>query len=578
MVADLKKIWAVFTPGEQRRSIWMLVLVILMAMAETAGVLSIMPFLSVMTRPEIIHENPFLQTAYNVFGFTDVRSFIFALGVASIILIVTASAFKTVTQHVLNRFVHLLRHSISKRLLTRYLHQPYEFFLARNPSILSRNVLSEIDQLLNGLIQPLSQMIAQGAVVLAMVILIVAYDPLTALGIVLVLGSLYGGIYALVRNRLRHIGHAKQTANGQRFQACDEALSGIKDLKITHAADAYQEKFRHASREFSRHNATNETLAQSPLYLVEATGFSLLIVLALVLLSRSNGIAAVLPALGLYGFAAYRMLPSAQIMYRGFARLKFASASLDTIHRDLTLEVDETPPQAAEPLIPKTAIRLRGVRYAYPTAPDNPVFENLDLTLPANTSVGIAGSSGAGKSTLMDLLLGLLEPDQGSLRVDDTAIGPGNVANWQRAIGYVPQHIYLADASVAQNIAFGVQPGAIDMQAVERAARAAQIHDFVIGELPRGYDTTVGDRGIRLSGGQRQRVGIARALYRDPAVLFFDEATSALDNQTEHALNQAIRELSGRKTIVVIAHREASLQVCDQVMSLNSAHAQAESS
>lgn len=571
MFNALGKIWAVFTSAEQRKSVLMLVLVTLMAVAETAGVLSIMPFLAVLGRPAVIHENTLLQSVFERFGFHDTRSFIFALGFASIALVVGSSIFKTITLHALNRFVYFLRHSISSRLVARYLRQPYEFFLTRNPSILARNVLAEVDQLAFQLIQPLSQLIAQGAIVLAMASLIFVYDPLTAVGIVAVLGSLYGAIYLLVRKRLARIGHEAQSANGARYQTCNEALGGIKDLKLTHAAPAYQQAFNHASREFSRHMANNDTLAQSPLYLVEATGFSLLIVLALALLSQSHDIAHVLPALGLYGFAAYRMLPAAQVMYRGFARLKFSSASLQTIHDDLALP-EVVAPSVQEPLVPCREIRLSGIRYAYPSAPKKPVLDDFDLIIPANTSVGIAGKSGAGKSTVMDLLLGLLHPQAGSLSVDGTRIDASNIAAWQLAIGYVPQHIYLADASIAQNIAFGVAQDAIDMRAVERAARAAQIHDFVAGELPQGYTTRVGDRGIRLSGGQRQRVGIARALYRDPPVLFFDEATSALDTETEAAVNEAIRNLSGRKTIVVIAHKEASLHDCSAIIALKASH------
>jgi ABC-type multidrug transport system fused ATPase/permease subunit len=254
-------------------------------------------------------------------------------------------------------------------------------------------------------------------------------------------------------------------------------------------------------------------------------------------------------------------------MYRGFAKLRVSSAALESIHRDLALP-DEPAATGDAILAPRKDIRLRGIRYAYPSAPDKPVFDGFDLVVPANASLGIAGRSGAGKSTLMDLLLGLLQPQAGTLEIDGVAVDAGNVAAWQRAIGYVPQHIFLADASVAENIAFGVPREEIDMQAVERAARAAQIHDFVANELPQGYDTDVGDRGIRLSGGQRQRVGIARALYRDPPVLFLDEATSALDAQTEEALNDAIRELSGSKTIVVIAHKESSLRACQEVVSI----------
>lgn len=570
MTRDLKKIWGILSPAERHQSIGMLVLVVLMAIAETGGVLSIMPFLSVLGRPNIIQDNPWLHAIYTGFGFADRRSFIVALGLVSIAIVLGSSVFKTITQHVINRFIHMLRHSISSRLLGRYLHQPYEFFLDHNPSVLSRNVLSEVDQLLFNLIQPLSQLIAQGAVVLAMVLLIFLYNPLAAVAFVAVVGTLYAVIYALVRRRLARIGAERQDANAHRFQACKEALDGIKDVKVTHSAATYRDSFDKASQLYSRHLATGDTLSQSPLYLVEAVGYSGLILMALVLMTQSSDVARVLPALGLYGFAAYRMLPSAQIMYRGFARLRFSSAALDAIHADLQLADGEAPgATAATTLAPRREIRLQGVTYAYPSAPHKPVLDRFDLTIPAGSSVGIVGRTGAGKSTLMDILLGLLQPQSGTLSVDGTPIDAGNAATWQRAIGYVPQHIYLADASVAENIAFGVPRKEIEMAAVERAARAAQIHDFVVGELKDGYDTPIGDRGIRLSGGQRQRVGIARALYRDPPVLFMDEATSALDAQTEQALNDAIDQLSGHKTIVIIAHKQASLEACTAIVSID---------
>lgn len=326
MTADLQKLWTILTPPERRKSLVMLVLVVLMALAETAGVLSIMPFLSVLARPGIIHENALMQAVYTRLGFADTRAFIIALGLASIVVVVASSAFKTVTLHLVNRFVFLLRHSISARILGRYLHQPYEFFLRYNSAELSRNVLSEVDQLQNGLIQPVSQLIAQGAVVLAMVLVLLFYDPWIALVAALVVGALYGAIYGLVRKRLGRTGHLRQAANGQRFKACNEALGGIKDVLVTHSAAAYQQQFTRASREFSRHQANAQTLSQSPLYMVEAVGYTGLIVLALFLMAQSGDIGQVLLALGLYGFAAYRMLPSVWIMYRGFAQRKLSSA------------------------------------------------------------------------------------------------------------------------------------------------------------------------------------------------------------------------------------------------------------
>lgn len=551
-------------------------LIVAMAAAETGGVLSIMPFLSVLSRPTIVHDNHWFNLFYNRLDFRDTRDFILALGLTSIFFVVSSSLFKTITLHVVNRFVHFLRHSISVRLFSRYLHQPYEFHLEHNSAILSRNVLSEVDQLLFDLIQPLSQLIAQGAVVVAMLLLIFIYSPLTAACIVTAIGFLYGAIYGLVRKRLARIGVERQTSNGQRFQACSEVLGGIKDVTVTQSAGAYQEKFDRSSRLFSRHLAASDTLSQSPLYLVEAVGYTGLIIIALTLMLKSNDVSHVLPALGLYGFAAYRMLPSAQIMYRGFARLRFSSAALDVIHHDLLLP-ETILDRGTEPIVPRKAIQLKQVSYAYPSAPDKRILDGFDLTIPVGTSVGIIGKTGSGKSTLMDILLGLLKPQSGTLCVDDRQINASNVAAWRQAIGYVPQHIYLADASVAENIAFGIPSKDIDKKAVERAARAAQIHDFVERELEHGYNTFIGDRGIRLSGGQRQRIGIARALYRDPPILLMDEATSALDAQTESALNEAIRGLSGRKTIVVIAHKETSLRECHKLIDITKSEAKSDS-
>ncbi len=568
MTSELRKIWDILTERERRNALGMLAMMVSMAVAESIGVLSIVPFLSVLGRPAVIHEQPILAWMYGLLGSGSERDFILILGLASIAVVVLSSAFKTVTQHAINRFVHLQRHSLSARLLSSYLRQPYEFFLTRNPSLLAKSVLAEVDQLIATLFQPLSQLLAQGTVISAMTLLIVFYDPLMAVCTIAALGGLYGTIYRFARRRLSRIGREWAAANGQRYKACNEALGGIKDLKVMHTASAYEAQFARASRAFSRHSAASDTINQSPLYVVEAIGYAGLVVVALILLLRSNDPAEVLPALGLYGFAAYRMLPAAQIIYRGMARLRFSSTILDAVHRDLGL-TEEATPTSEGALRVHREIRLSNVRFAYPTRPDQPILDEFNLVIPANSSLGIAGKSGSGKSTVMDLLLGLLRPQSGSLLVDGVTIDAALLPSWQRSIGYVPQHIYLADASVAENIAFGVPTADIDMAAVERASRAAQIHDFIVKELPEGYRTTVGDRGIRLSGGQRQRIGIARALYRDPSVLFLDEATSALDAETERAINDSVLSLTGQRTVVVIAHREASLRYCQQIVTIS---------
>lgn len=571
MTAPLRKTWQLLTPDERKRALSVMLLSILMAATEAAGVLSIMPFLSVLGRPDIIDENAWLSSVYTRTGLTHSRDFILWLGMASIMIVVASSIFKSLAQHAINRFVHLLRHSISTRLLERYLQQPYAFFLGRNTADLNKNILSEVDQLLFNLLQPVAQMIAQGAVVSIMAILIILYDPIMAAGILAMVATLYAVIYGVVRRRLSRMGTERLSANRDRYQAANEALGGIKEVKITHSSHIYTEQFRRASRLYSRHLATNDTLSQTPLYLVEAVGYTGLILISLTLLFRTEDIAQVLPALGLYGFAAYRMLPAAQIIYRGFSKLRFSSPAITSLHHDLMLPTGITKVER-EPIRPHHEIQLKGVKFAYPSSPGTPVLDNLSLSFPANASTGIVGESGSGKSTLMDILLGLLRPQAGTLRVDGILIDEENVEAWQKGIGYVPQHVYLSDASVIENIAFGVSRADVDIEAVHRAARIAQIHHIIENELPDGYATMLGDRGIRLSGGQRQRIGIARALYRDPPVLFFDEATSALDANTENALNDAISQLSGKKTIIVIAHKEQTIRRCNRIFNLSTRH------
>ncbi|HYP82884.1 ABC transporter ATP-binding protein [Variovorax sp.] len=569
MITTLKKVWGIFSPAEQRKALVVLVLVILMALLETAGVVSIIPFLTVMTRPQVIEENAWLHSVYAQFGFSSHRAFVVALGVFSVATVVLAASFKTTTYHIINRLIQLQRHSLSHRLLSRYLGQPYEFFLKRNSAELKKNVLSEVDHLVFTLLQPVAQMVAQGAVVLAMTSLIVIYDPWIAAGALCVVGALYALIYGLVRNRLAYSGGEILQANKDRFDTCQEALGGIREIKTTHVANVYLERFSMAARSHARHVATTETLSQTPLYLVEAVGYSGLILIALYLLAGSDDPAKVLPALGMYGFAAYRMLPAIQIIYRGVARLRISQAMLDAIHQDLHLaDAHEELAAPIAPMVPRHAIRLHEISYAYPASPHVRIFDRLSLDIPANRVVAIVGKSGAGKSTLMDLLLGLQRPLHGTMSVDGVVIDDSNLTAWQRSIGYVPQQIYLADASVAQNIAFGVPGDEIDMAAVERASSVAQVHDFV-REFPEGYATMLGERGARLSGGQRQRIGIARALYRAPAVLFMDEPTSGLDRRTEGALIDSLDALSKDQTIILISHNPRALSFCSVVIDLD---------
>jgi ABC-type multidrug transport system fused ATPase/permease subunit len=306
-----------------------------------------------------------------------------------------------------------------------------------------------------------------------------------------------------------------------------------------------------------------------PRFVLEAIAFGGMLSVVLYLMARSGSFVSALPIIALYVFAGYRLMPALQQIYAGLVRLRFAGPALDALHADLmSLKPADATDADTEAMLLRQAIKLANIQFGYPNAKE-PALKGINLNIPANGTIGLVGATGSGKTTTVDIILGLLEPHEGTLTVDEKVINASNLRQWQKAIGYVPQQIYLADDSVAANIAFGVEPSRIDQAAVEHAAQIANLHDFVVNELPEGYATAVGERGVRLSGGQRQRIGIARALYHKPQVLILDEATSALDSLTEQAVMDAVSNLGNEITIILIAHRLSTVRQCDQIYLLD---------
>lgn len=568
MLDIIYRLWKTLSQLEKRKFVIVLILTILMAFLETLGVISIMPFLAVLSSPNIIQNDQKFHYFYVLLNATSYTNFIIKLGLVSMVLIVLSAIFKVIHSYGTSRFVSLQRHYLSTRLLSIYLKQDYEFFIQKNSSELTKNILSQIDQLIDNIIQPIMIIISYGLVIFAMIMLIFMHNPYMAITAFILFLMVYVLIYLGVRKFLGRIGQEFHHANSERYKACNEVLGGIKDVKINHADQGYLKHFQEQSRIFARHLAANQTVGNVPLLLVEAMGYCAIIGLAIGLVLNNQNISTILPSLGLFGFAAYRMLPAAQNIYRAVSSMHFFLDSANEILDDLYLPIQLDQKQNYPQLSFKDRIELRNVSYAYPSDQSKNIIENFSLAIPCRGSIGIIGKSGSGKSTLMDILLGLLEPQQGELLVDGIVINKINVHSWQSLVGYIPQFIYLADDTVAQNIAFGVPKDNIDMNAVIKAAKAAQIHEFIVNNLKDCYDTFVGERGVMLSGGQRQRIGIARALYKDPQVLFMDEATSALDTETEQAVSEAIQGLSGEKTIVIIAHRASAIKSCSHIVTM----------
>lgn len=568
MFYTLLELWNILTPLDKRKLLFVLVLVIIMAVIEAIGVVSIMPFLAVLANTSAIENNILLNKFFYILAAKDTRQFIAYLGCISLGIVIFSTIIKIITQYTLYRFSNLQRHYFSTRLLGIYLQQPYEFFLEKNSSTLIKNILSEVDELVRGIIQPILFLIAYSVVIICMIAVLVFYDFVMAITTALTLMFFYTAIYLIVKKILDRIGQSFVEANEIRYQACSEVLGGIKDIIINHAEKQYIDKVDDSSRLYSLHLATKETLGQVPLHIVETIGYGCIIILAIFLVISGKEISHILPILGLYGIAAYRMLPAAQNIYRAIAQIKFSQNIFNVINQEFLLENKKENYKVEYKFSFEKDIQLENISFSYKSRPNNLIFNNFNLKIIKNQSVGIVGKSGSGKSTLMDIMLGLLHPQNGKILVDGAELNSNNIDAWYQIIGYVPQFIYLADKSIAENIAFGVEEDQIDMSVVKRVAHQAQIDDFITHELPFAYQTKVGERGVMLSGGQRQRIGIARALYKNPQILFMDEATSALDIETEQAVNEAIQNLNGQKTIVIIAHRESAVAKCDKIITL----------
>jgi ABC-type multidrug transport system fused ATPase/permease subunit len=564
---NLRKVLDLLTPHERKQIMLLLCMILIMAFLDVAGVASMLPFMAVLANPELVETNRFLKVAYLKLGFTNPQNFLFALGVFVFVLLVFSLTFKALTTYVQLRFTLMREYSIGKRLVEGYMHQPYSWLLSRHSADLGKNILSEVGSVIQQAVIPMMNLIAQGASAILILSLLILIDPKLALIAILTITAAYSLIYKATRSLLSRMGTDRLKANQERFTALSEAFGAFKEIKVGALEQAYVQRFSAPARTYALNQAAASVINQLPRFALEAIAFGGMLLVILYLMSQSGNFANALPTIAFYAFAGYRLMPALQQIYGAVTQLRFAAPGLNALHSELMcLEPPHANP-SHDAILLNQAISLNQIHFSYPNAL-HPALKNLSLKILAKSTVGMVGSTGSGKTTTVDLILGLLEAQEGTLEVDGKAITQHNKRAWQRAIGYVPQHIYLSDDTVAANIAFGVDAQEIDFAAVECAAKIANLHDFVVQELPLQYQTTVGERGVRLSGGQRQRIGIARALYHKPQVIVMDEATSALDNLTEQAVMEAVHNLGHEITIILIAHRLSTVKVCDTIFLL----------
>ena len=563
----LYKIIFLLTPNERRKAYLLLIMILIMALLDLIGVASVMPFIAILSNPDIIETNKFIFSSFiflKEFGIETKQQFLFTAGLLVFVLLLFSLSFKALTVYAQMRFSHMREYSIGKRLIEGYLRQPYSWFLSRNSSDLGKNILSEVNEVISSGIAPMMILIAHSAVTFAIMSLLIFVDYKLALTTFFTLSIAYGIIYKLNRKLLKSIGQQRVNANLSRFTAVSEAFGAIKALKVAGLESVYIQRFAEPANKYSRNQASVVAIQQIPRYGIEAIAFGGMILVVLYIIARGDTFTNAIPIIALYAFAGYRLMPALQAIYGSSTKLRFVGPALDVLHFHLKNLSSEVKFETKEVLDFKFLLKLQNIDYYYPNTSD-PALRSINIEIPVGSTIGFVGSTGSGKSTTLDIILGLLEPNSGFLEIDNKKIIKQNKIAWQKLIGYVPQHIYLADDTVAANIAFGIESKNIDYKAIEQAAKIANIDEFIKNDLPHKYKTKVGERGIRLSGGQRQRLGIARAVYNKPKVLILDEATSALDNLTEKNVIKALQNIDKEVTIIMVAHRLSTVKKCDKI-------------
>lgn len=567
---NIKKLIQIVSSHEKKRAYLLLVMIILMAFLEMLGVFSIMPFIAVLSNPNLIQSNKILNLLYEksiIFGVDNEEQFLFVICICVFIVLIVSLSFKALTNYAQMKFILLCRYGIANRLVKKYLSQPYHWFLDRHSADLGKTILSEVGVVVSKGLSPLLTLISQLLLTVVLLVLLILVDPVLTAVVTLALGLTYSFIYKLSLNLTKQIGEETLQANKVRFKILSEVFSAIKQVKISGLENIYLNRFSSPDKKHAQLSALESILSMLPRFGLEAIAFGGILLVALYLMKKMGDIQNVVPIIALYAFAGYRLMPALQQIYVSLTKLRIVSASLDVLHQDI-MSLNNSENENKKSLILNNSIRLNDISFCYPKSSVF-ILKNINIEIIAHTKVGFVGSTGSGKTSLADIILGLLEPQKGNIEIDSRKLTKNNLREWQNSIGYVPQQIYLSDDTIASNIAFGINPDEIDYKLVEQSAKIANLHNFISKELPAKYNTTVGERGIRLSGGQIQRIGIARAMYNNPKLLVLDEATSALDNITEREVMKAIYNLKNNITVIIIAHRLTTVKNCDEIFVFN---------
>jgi ABC-type multidrug transport system fused ATPase/permease subunit len=566
-LSKLRIVWGNCTPKRRMQFFVTLIAIVVNSFVEIISLASLIPFLSVLSDPNRFWESATVRFYGSLFGIHSAMQSIPVVCIAFGIVTVVSAASRTLTIIINSRFTMGLGSDLSRLVFERTLRQPYAVQSTQNSSVVISNVTQNVATFVNGILSPSVQLITSSLTVVGILVTLFIVNWWVALTAIIVFGGAYTSMIRFTRRRYQRNSEVIVVSQDDIIKSLQEGLGAVRDVIIDNNQDYYSRTYAAADWRSRRAQNNSYILSATPRYILEAVGMLMICIVAFVLSRGESRLLGAVPVLGALAMGAQRLLPAMQVSFASWTLILGNVHGLDRVIEILICEQGPTPVRPITACNVHTRLAFDSVTFRY--APDaNLVLKELTFEISKGQRIGVIGATGSGKSTTMDLLLGLLQPTSGQILIDDDPLVGEKVFAWQKSLSHVPQVIYLADASIAENIAFGLPKDKIDMNQVRKAANLAQIAEH-IETLELGYDTYVGERGIRLSGGQRQRIGIARALYKNATVLVFDEATSALDDETEADLMKAIDGLSKDLTVIMIAHRLSTVRRCDKILKLH---------
>ena len=561
----LKRLWQHASPHRHKQFALVIVLMILTSFVEMIGIGAVVPFLTVLSTPDYIFNHSLSQPIVQLLAVTDSSQLLLPITVIFVIIVLISGVMRIALLWAQTRLGHAVGSDFSVDIFRRTLYQPYITHSSRNSSEVIAANSTKTNQVVSQAILPAQYIISSMFMIIAILTALVIVNPFIAIGAFSGFAAIYGIIMLTTKKRLYENSQIISRESNVVIKTLQEGLGGVKDILIDGTQEEYCKAYRKVDLSLRSAQANNQILGSTPRFGIESLGTVVIVILAYLLVGKESNIAVVIPVIGAFAIGAQRLLPVMQLLYFSLTTIRGSVGSVHDVLNllDQKIPVKITESKASEIFFNKK-IEIKKLSFGYDA---NLIFNDLNLTISRGDCVGFMGDTGSGKSTLIDLIVGLLEPTKGVISIDGVDLKNGNYDSWRKNIAYVPQVIFLTDATIAQNIAFGIPDEKINYDRLHAAAKDAQISK-TIESLEKGYETLVGECGVRLSGGQRQRIGIARAFYKQSSVIVLDEATSALDYKTEQKVMLSIKKLEKKSTTLIIAHRLTTLKNCDSVVEL----------